>query len=84
MNKYYDINKIPNEPITFYMGTRRNKEQFSSLYGEMKEPKKYKKKYKLRKEIKEFFSDAFLDIIMALGFVALCLSLMMLHAIIFG
>lgn len=46
--------------------------------------KKIKKKYHLRKEIKEFFSDAFLDIIMALSFVALCLSLMMLNAIIFG
>lgn len=46
--------------------------------------KKIKKKYHLRKEIKEFFSDAFLDIIMGLCFVALCLSLMMLNAIIFG
>lgn len=46
--------------------------------------KKIKKKYHLRKEIKEFFSDAFLDIIMALCFIALCLSLMMLNAIIFG
>lgn len=43
-----------------------------------------KKKYKLRKEIKEFFSDAFLDIMMGLCFLALILSLMMLHVIIFG
>ena len=46
--------------------------------------KKIKKRYHLRKEIKEFFSDAFLDIIMALCFIALCLSLMMLNTIIFG
>lgn len=84
MNKYYDINKLPKEPINFYMGTRKSKELLSSMYGVMLTSKKYKKKYHLRKEIKEFFSDAFLDIIMALSFVALCLSLMMLHVIIFG
>lgn len=43
-----------------------------------------KKRYRLRKEVKEEISDLFLDVLMILCLIAMCLSLMILKVIIFG